>query len=288
MDKKIELQGKYFITGTITAVTGLFIGGSNEGLTVGGADLVVVRDIFTNEPYIPGSSLKGKLRCLYEKSQGSSLEIVVGEGKDRKEQVCIHYCKNAKSYANCKICKIFGIGTGSENDIVPEPGRLIVRDSFLDNDIARILKDSPHTDMPYTELKTEVVIDRITSKATPRQLERIPAGSEFAFEMIFNVYDDRDHDMLKEIFLSMHLLENDYLGGQGSRGSGQIKFGQNKRTNSDSVSEVDFNNCVKPIKLVWKSIEEYKGEAKKENDKGSKIEKKIGDAKSVEDIYEKL
>jgi CRISPR-associated protein Csm3 len=284
----IKLKGKYFIKGTITTVTGLFIGGTNEGLSVGGADLVVVRDVLTNEPYIPGSSLKGKLRCLYEKATGANLVAVVGKNETRDKQVCIHVCTKKSEYDKCNICKIFGIGVGmgGEEQIIPQPGRLIVRDAFLNDEIANVLKNSPHTDMPYTELKTEVVIDRITSKATPRQLERVPAGSEFEFEMVFNVYEEADHDMLKEVFFAMLLLENDYLGGQGSRGSGKIRFGKFKRNKSgDGISNVDFTTLEEGIKLEWKSVESYKGEQEENNEKVKKLSQ---NNLTVEEIYNEL
>lgn len=101
------------------------------------------------------------------------------------------------------------------------PTRLIVRDARLTN--ADELEKAK-TDMPYTEVKTEVVIDRITSAATPRQIERVPAGAEFEFKMIYSIYNKNDIDILKSVFEAMSLLEDDYLGGSGSRGHGQIGF----------------------------------------------------------------
>jgi CRISPR-associated protein Csm3 len=81
------------------------------------------------------------------------------------------------------------------------------------------------TDLPFTEVKWEAAIDRVTSAATPRQLERVPAGAIFApMELVFNYYLDSDTRLLESLLTAMQLLEDDYLGGQGSRGSGKITF----------------------------------------------------------------
>ena len=80
------------------------------------------------------------------------------------------------------------------------------------------------TDLEFTEVKWENVIDRITSAANPRQIERVPAGAEFEFGMIYNVFNEQDKDNLKQVFKALELLEHDYLGGSGSRGYGRVKF----------------------------------------------------------------
>lgn len=55
-------------------------------------------------------------------------------------------------------------------------------------------------------------------------MERAPAGSEFDFEMVFDVYMDEDKKLLGSLFSAMHLLENSALGGSGTRGHGKVKF----------------------------------------------------------------
>ncbi len=260
-EDKIKLYGKFFISGTITTKTGLVVGGSNVGLEIGGADMVVVREKLTNMPYIPGSSLKGAIRSLLEKagrSDGTTYPLLPVVGKDetdRLKKVMIHICQKKEDYQQCPICKIFGVSAGEEG-FTPEPTRLIVRDALLDDSETELGK-STMTDMPYTELKTEVVIDRLTSKATPRQLERVPAGSEFKFEMVFNVYEPSDIDYLKDLFSGMELLEGDYLGGQGSRGSGQIRFGKFER---GDAKEVNFDSIKEDLKIEWKSVKRYFGQ----------------------------
>ena len=79
-------------------------------------------------------------------------------------------------------------------------------------------------ELGWTEVKWENVIDRVTSGATPRQMERVPPEAEFGFNMVYDVYDPKDREHLSVVFEGMQLLEDDYLGGSGSRGYGQIKF----------------------------------------------------------------
>jgi hypothetical protein len=100
------------------------------------------------------------------------------------------------------------------------PTRLIVRDGWLEEKSL----DGADTDLPFTEVKWEVGIDRLTSAANPRQLERVPAGAVFSFEMIYTIYNAADRANLKRVFEAMRWLEDDYLGGQGSRGSGKVAF----------------------------------------------------------------
>jgi CRISPR-associated protein Csm3 len=79
--------------------------------------------------------------------------------------------------------------------------------------------------LPYTESKTEVAIDRVTSKANPRTFERVPAGAKFKLELVLNVFKDEDEKSLKATLnQAIKLLEDDYLGGHGSRGYGQVKI----------------------------------------------------------------
>jgi CRISPR-associated protein Csm3 len=200
----MKLEKKIFVKGEIVAVTGLHIGGSNQGISIGGVDNAVIRDPITFVPYIPGSSLKGKMRSLLEKQLD---QISKGGPCD---------C------GDCVICKIFGTSANKAK----EPGRLIVRDAFMSESSKKNLEKNTNTDMPFTEVKTEATIDRITSKAkNPRQLERVPAGTTFLFEFVLDIYDgDDDTVLLQYVEQALHLVEDDYLGGSGSRGSGQIRI----------------------------------------------------------------
>ncbi len=223
MTKTIKLEGRVFVTFNLRAATGLHIGGSDAGIEIGGVDKTVIRDVLTNQPYIPGSSLKGKLRSLLEKYAGLPQNRNIG-------QAHIHSCADAASYAACAICLIFGV-PGEEN--FSTPTRVVVRDVHLEKESARRLENLARTDMPYTEVKTEVAIDRVTSKANPRQMERVPAGSIFGpAELVYSIYSgdagdpSRDVANLATLIEGLQLLEDDYLGGQGSRGSGKVRLEQ--------------------------------------------------------------
>ncbi len=213
----INLHGRVFIRGDIRTLTGLHIGGAQTGLAIGGIDNVVIRDPRTNRPYIPGSSLKGKMRSLAEKLTGAPQNQSIG--KDVK----IHIAKGAEEYRKFWVNPIFGVP--ADEGWIAAPTRLIVRDVVMSEASAEELDKISQADL-YTEVKWEAAIDRVTSAATPRQMERVPAGVIFSpFEMVYSVYKIPDDlDNFYHILECMQLLEDDYLGGQGTRGSGKIRF----------------------------------------------------------------
>ena len=195
------LKGKLLIKGTIKLITGLHIGTSGDFSAIGAVDTIVIRDSVTNKPMIPGSSLKGKMRYLLARTKyNSSLET-----------------KEIKEEDEC-IKRLFG----SSDPIITS--RLQFQDSLLSDKSIEDFKEFEF-DLPYTEIKYENTIDRIKGVANPRQLERVPAGSEFNFKVVYNVekIEDFKEDM-KNILLMMAVLEDDYLGGHGTRGYGRIKF----------------------------------------------------------------
>ncbi|MCS7214162.1 MAG: type III-A CRISPR-associated RAMP protein Csm3 [Candidatus Calescibacterium sp.] len=217
----------------LRCITGLHIGGTVEGFEIGGMDNPVIKDPITGYPYIPGSSLKGKMRSLLEwttiHNNKSRVEYMVGiKGNKISAPPC--------NCSECDVCIVFGAGAGA--NVKKEPTRLIVRDSFpkgLFGDDGKMLDENNRTGTIqkwkqylgkgiYTEVKTENAIDRITSAANPRSMERVPVDSVFEVEMIFDVYRDDDKGRLKKVFEGMSLLEDSYLGGGGSRGSGKISF----------------------------------------------------------------
>ncbi len=215
-DKEITLLGRVKITGDIRLITGLHIGKGKGNIAIGGLDNAIMRNPATNQPYIPGTSLKGKLRSLAERREpGIEMNTRIGQGY-------IHTCEDKKKRIDiCEVCKIFGMpGQAKANS----PTRLVVRDVFLTEKSRDDLR-SIDTDLPFTEIKYEASIDRVTAAATPRPVERVPAGAIFGdFEFIFSVYEQSDIDLLKKLFEYMRILEDDYLGGSGSRGYGKVKF----------------------------------------------------------------
>lgn len=201
-----QLVKKIKINTSITLITGLHIGGNSENVEIGGIDNPVIKlATKDNAPYIPGSSLKGKMRCLLEQTAGAP-QVGLDE----------------------RVNNLFGITENKANHTSNQPSKLIVRDAMLSEDSKKALLASENLDMPYTESKFENVIDRVRGVAEhPRQTERVPAGVVFNAEFIINIWDDDDEQELLALFeKGIRLLENDYLGGSGSRGYGQIKFGE--------------------------------------------------------------
>jgi CRISPR-associated protein Csm3 len=229
-----KLSDKIVVKGKITLLSGLHIGGNNMGMEVGGVNATVIRNPVTGEPYIPGSSLKGKIRSLLEQKAGI-FDFMTN-------QVTHGAAQNGKH----SIVKMFGNAKSDDENI---PSKIIVRDCRL-HGVDKLNKVKTF-DLPFTEVKTEVVIDRIRAVATPRQLERVPAGVEFNMEIVLNVWEETKkepetadentgaepvftndvkhkltaQEMLQLLCEGFDLLEKDFLGGKGSRGSGQVKIG---------------------------------------------------------------
>ena len=120
--------------------------------------------------------------------------------------------------ANSKAGALFGISADVDNG---HASRLIVRDAEMDIYSC----DFSKTDLPYTESKTEVAINRVTSKATPRTFERVPAGAKFKLNMVLNIFEgENETDLKATLEQAINLLQDDYLGGHGSRGYGQVEI----------------------------------------------------------------
>lgn len=259
------LLGKFRLTSTLRVETGLHIGGGGENLDIGGLDKPVIRDPLTRNPYLPGSSIKGKLRSILERLLNKPLNRPGGSDTYRYESDdledgfsevdgrLIPY-EGAK---NCQISRVFGSTAGPtgrgnktwvKTSIVQtqgleeketrmingesytstngrnSPARLIVRDSHLLPDSVQKLKEID-TGLYMTEWKFENGLDRVTAAANPRQLERVPAGSEFAFELVYTVENaEQAIEDLRNLSIALAILEDDALGGHGSRGYGKVSF----------------------------------------------------------------
>ena len=223
------LKGKLLIKGTIKLITGLHIGTSGDFSAIGAVDTIVIRDSVTNKPMIPGSSLKGKMRYLLARTKyHSSLELE----NIKKEDICIK--------------RLFG----SSEPIMSS--RLQFQDILLSNKSIEEFE----FDLPHTEIKYENTIDRTTGIANPRQLERVPAGSEFDFQIVYNVEDPEEvKEDMDNILLMMDVLEDDYLGGHGTRGYGRIKF---KNLSLELKTYTEENK--KELATVEKEIEKIRKE----------------------------
>lgn len=216
MAPTLDFKGKYIIESKLRLVTALHIGGTEEGLEIGGMDNPVIKDPMTGIPFIPGSSLKGKMRSLLEWAHG----LVKPEKDNRNNSWKAGPTKDGTS----DVGIVFGIAAEAhKGEKLPGPTRLTVCDAYPPHEqVAEWEKYMG--DGIFTEIKTENSIDRLTSAANPRSMERVPAGSVFNVQFIYDVYEENDFNRMKVIFQGMALLEDSTLGGGGSRGSGRIKF----------------------------------------------------------------
>lgn len=205
----MKLIEKIILSGKIEVITGLHIGGSSSTMNIGETDLNVIKSPANGEPIIPGSTLKGKLRAILAKLEGS-------DNVDRDSNMI----KTIFGYPKTKQ-------KSGSNESREYLSRLIVRDSFLTNGDKLLQWEMENS---YTEIKWENTINRISGSAKdPRQLERVPKGAEFHYEMVLDVYDkDKDKGYLNNVKNAMKLLEDDYIGGSGTRGYGKIKFHENE------------------------------------------------------------
>jgi CRISPR-associated protein Csm3 len=217
LPKTITLIKILRLSGQIEVMEQLLIGGSDETFTIGNAvDRSFIRDPIYGYPYIPGSSLKGKLRCCLEEITPGA---IIGDEP--------HKCRNA----NCKICRLFGPHKLSNHDF--GPSRLIVRDAGFSEESIEKMKKVQLEGKPYFGIKTENLINRRTRAAlTPRKFEPVPKEAKFDFEILLRIYEvdkikDKDEELKKFVIEGIRLIEKSYLGGNGSRGYGKVIFHEN-------------------------------------------------------------
>lgn len=197
-----SLFGKIKIHAIIRLETGMHIGASSDFAPIGAVDSPFIRDTFTKQPIIPGSSLKGKLRTMLAKSYAKGILL------------------NDIAEDTVEIKRIFG--SAGKDDA--KAARLQVADCRMTDKSVEQL-DEMDTDTSFGEIKFENSINRLTAVANPRQIERVPAGAEFSLSLVYNVEDINELDADIEIIANgLKLLELDYIGGHGSRGYGRISF----------------------------------------------------------------
>src|SRR5215813_1356594 len=224
---ELKLIGKLILEGELNCQTGLHVGAGKGSLEIGGSDNPVVKDSH-GRPYVPGSSLRGKIRSLLEQSSGLAVPSeLVFLSRRKGQEVRIHQSDRPDD----DICLLFGRNPGRMERVQGEtletsqatPARLAVYDAPLDPaSITAQMREN--LDDEITEVKSENAIDRITSQANPRTLERVPAGASFKVRMVLDVLCEEDKALAARLIEGLRLLEDDSLGGGGSRGSGRVRF----------------------------------------------------------------
>lgn len=206
---KLKLVRIRRISGQIEVLTGLRIG-SGLPASIGVVDYPIVRAGENEEPYIPGSSLKGKMRHLLEWQLGTI-----------REDGSVWHSNNADDV----VTRVFGGPASGQH--ATGPTRLVVRDARLSEEFRQAMLAGTR---PVVEIKFENTVNRLTAEAAGRPVERVVPGVRFAFEMMYRVFDtgdggQRDEALLKEAVLaSLALIEQDCLGSSGSRGYGSVRF----------------------------------------------------------------
>ncbi|RGS72693.1 type III-A CRISPR-associated RAMP protein Csm3 [Mitsuokella sp. AF21-1AC] len=221
------LKGKIDLRATLKLESGLHIGGASAFAPIGAVDSPFVRDPLTKQPIIPGSSLKGKIRTLLAKSMASG------------------YILNPIDQDPEGIARLFGAAAKGSNS--GRPSRLQFFDLPLTESSVQYLENL-ELDTYIGEIKFENSIDRLTATANPRQIERVPAGAEFSFRLVYNIErDDEILEDMKTLRNGLRLLQMDYLGGHGSRGYGRVSI--------HDIGAKHFVLDAKPDKALMKTIE---------------------------------
>jgi CRISPR-associated protein Csm3 len=224
---ELKLIGKLILEGDMLCETGLHVGAGKGSLEIGGADNPVVKDAH-GRPYVPGSTLRGRIRALLEQSTGMAIPSeLVFISKRKGQEVRIHQSDRPDD----EICILFGrspgrmekVGGGDIESNHATPARLSVFDApLVAESITPQMRET--LDDELTEVKSENAIDRITSQANPRTLERVPAGARFKIRMVLDILCTEDSTLPALVIQGLRLLEDDALGGGGSRGSGRVRF----------------------------------------------------------------
>lgn len=222
-------------TGRLELVTGLHIGSGNNEMHIGGTDNPVIKNPITQEPYIPGSSLKGKIRSLLEWKLGVVSQT---EGKPLGFRDIGRVSESEREAAK-NLLRLFGgapEGASQDMQLVEEIGP--TRLSFWDCPLTRSwVEEMSRRNLLLTETKMENMIDRIRGVAEhPRNTERVPAGATFDFALTLRVHDGED--LLATVYEGLKLLELTGLGGSGSRGYGKIRFAELKLDGEDVLPEL--------------------------------------------------
>ena len=207
------LECIYRLDFEIELLTGLHIGGSTDTFDIGGADSTVIKNPLTHEPYIPGSSIKGKLRSLLTQKYGN---VSV---KNKDSEILLE-----KDEIRCLFEPV-----STSDDL--KVSRCIFRDAYLTDESKEELQK--HLGLgTFTEIRIYLLKG---TPANPRFIERVPRGAKFNGEIILQIYEGDNAEQLKEVINeALKMLELNYLGGSGTRGYGRVDI------HSQDFQKVEF------------------------------------------------
>lgn len=265
--KLIKIVNLYL---TLENVTGLLISAGKSSTRIGGIDVEPMstqkvykcgnEEIKVPVPYIPGSSIKGRMRSLLELSLG--LQLFSSDTKiwSHTPSTSVYKGLNAKitiqefieDVKNHALDKLFGFSSFNVRDLIKDlgaeiknkeeaenkvidfvktitPTLLLVEDFFPSNDfVCKIYTQNRLvTFNDFLEDKNENRIDRITAAADPRTISRVAPHTPFEGKLSLLVFNNISQSLstyLDLIIKGLQLLEDTYLGASGSRGYGRVKF----------------------------------------------------------------
>lgn len=229
---EMQLNTIHRLEADLELISGLHIGGSNAEMHIGGVDNGVIKHPYTQQPYIPGSSLKGRMRSLLEWRAG-----VVGEAEGKPVSAKVLGKLNGTKLQRARtIASLFGLSGDAEGELASEIGP--TRLSFWDCSLSQHwLEERKANNDLLTEVKSENMIDRIRGVAEhPRQTERVPAGAKFDFRLTVKSLTGDSEDLLNDVLAGLKLIELDGLGGSSSRGYGKVSF-INLRLNGEDIQQ---------------------------------------------------
>lgn len=205
-----KLEKRIIISGTLEALTPLHIGSGKPEVEIGGVEMPVLTDP-KDQPYIPGSSLKGRVRAETESiARKKGLEVckppqvdnMCGSTKDSIDKLCV-------------CCRIFG----TAGRRISFASKVKFRDAYPLDRVKALLE------------RTGIAIDRETgtvARGALYNIQAVPAGTKFGLEIVGENLSDDELKLLKSALKS---VEDSALGGSSTRGFGKIKI------NIESVKE---------------------------------------------------
>ena len=226
------------MSGKIILQSGLHIGCGDLEMKIGGTDHPVIKHPHTLDPYIPGSSLKGKIRALLEMRSG----LMKNSGGNPLSEQALENCSPEQKKEGEKIIKLFGTaGSSDKENEKYGPTRVSFGDCMINlswKEQARLNQWS------IFEIKSENSINRIKgSAANPRFIERVASGAQFDFCIRLKEFEeDKTLNLVALLLEGFKLLEYDALGGNGSRGYGQITFEFDDPTYQNTFNSITFNS----------------------------------------------
>lgn len=259
----MEFIGHLILTGKLECLTGFATRGEHPTYRVAAVDLPVLRNPITQMPYIPGSLLKGKLRYLLEQCYADQV-VPQRDEQGRTEGIC--RCGKRE----CPVCPLFGVEHGGAIEVGCRPARLRFLDLLPTEETRKRWEEERRTWGNFTEMKAENTVDRVSLAANPRLIERVPPGACFHYEVQMGLYrfnesDDplADLDKLPVLQTAFRLLEDDTLGGHGSRGYGQVRVHPGE---ARFVSRVDYHlkrtgTTLSVREQYRKDIQDYREQA---------------------------